>query len=306
MRRGKLAPFIALAVAIVVAGLFVVLAGSEADDERDRRDQPDGQPAPDGRRRARRRHAVRPRPAQGRLGRAQLLPVELHPVPAGASRAGSLRRAAGGASPTAPASTPSSTTTTATPSSRSSPTRAATGRSSTTTTGSIAVAFGVSKVPETWIIDPNGVVRERIIARVSADFLGGRAASARGSDVVKRWPAWVAAGARRGRRSSPSGRAVPTGRARRPSGPQAIERRIACPVCDGESVFESRNTASENIRNAIRSSSTRASSATTRSSASSSRASAVRCCSCPRRRASTRSCGRCRWRRWSARSPASP
>jgi cytochrome c biogenesis protein CcmG, thiol:disulfide interchange protein DsbE len=38
--------------------------------------------------------------------------------------------------------------------------------------GSIAVAFGVSKVPETWIIDPSGVVRERIISRVSADFLG--------------------------------------------------------------------------------------------------------------------------------------
>ena len=38
--------------------------------------------------------------------------------------------------------------------------------------GSIAVAFGVSKVPETWIIDPDGVVRGRIISRVSADFLG--------------------------------------------------------------------------------------------------------------------------------------
>ena len=31
--------------------------------------------------------------------------------------------------------------------------------------GSIAVAFGVSKVPETWIIDPDGVVRCRTIAR---------------------------------------------------------------------------------------------------------------------------------------------
>lgn len=37
--------------------------------------------------------------------------------------------------------------------------------------GSIAVAFGVSKVPETWIIDPNGVVRQRYISRVTADFL---------------------------------------------------------------------------------------------------------------------------------------
>ena len=28
----------------------------------------------------------------------------------------------------------------------------------------------------------------------------------------------------------------------------AITRRIACPICDGESVFESRNPASEGIR----------------------------------------------------------
>ncbi len=32
----------------------------------------------------------------------------------------------------------------------------------------------------------------------------------------------------------------------------AISRRIACPVCDGESVYESRNPASEAIRSAIR------------------------------------------------------
>lgn len=31
-----------------------------------------------------------------------------------------------------------------------------------------------------------------------------------------------------------------------------ISRRIACPVCDGESVYESRNPASEAIRSAIR------------------------------------------------------
>ena len=31
----------------------------------------------------------------------------------------------------------------------------------------------------------------------------------------------------------------------------SISRRIACPVCDGESVFESRNNASETIRTAI-------------------------------------------------------
>jgi len=38
--------------------------------------------------------------------------------------------------------------------------------------GSIAVGFGVAKVPETWIIDPNGIVRGRVISRVTADFLG--------------------------------------------------------------------------------------------------------------------------------------
>ncbi len=32
----------------------------------------------------------------------------------------------------------------------------------------------------------------------------------------------------------------------------AISRRIACPVCDGESVFESRNPASDAIRSAVR------------------------------------------------------
>ncbi len=36
---------------------------------------------------------------------------------------------------------------------------------------SFSVAFGVAAVPETWIIDPNGVVVERFISRVTADFL---------------------------------------------------------------------------------------------------------------------------------------
>lgn len=42
------------------------------------------------------------------------------------------------------------------------------------TDGSMAVSFGVSKVPETWIIDPNGVVQERFISRVTADFLAAQ------------------------------------------------------------------------------------------------------------------------------------
>jgi cytochrome c biogenesis protein CcmG/thiol:disulfide interchange protein DsbE len=39
------------------------------------------------------------------------------------------------------------------------------------TDGSIAVAFGVAKVPETWIIDPNGYVRLRIAGQLSEGLL---------------------------------------------------------------------------------------------------------------------------------------
>jgi cytochrome c-type biogenesis protein CcmH len=68
--------------------------------------------------------------------------------------------------------------------------------------------------------------------------------------TLKRWPAWVlllfvvvgflAVGASRDR-----GPSTPAERA------DAIARRVACPVCDGESVYESRNTASVNLRTAI-------------------------------------------------------
>jgi len=34
------------------------------------------------------------------------------------------------------------------------------------------IEFGVVQVPETWIIDPNGVVRGRVIGEVTADLLG--------------------------------------------------------------------------------------------------------------------------------------
>lgn len=70
------------------------------------------------------------------------------------------------------------------------------------------------------------------------------------STVVKRWPAWVllvlvVAGFLAVGASRADGPSTPAERA------EAIEQRVACPVCDGESVFESRNTASENIRNTI-------------------------------------------------------
>ena len=40
--------------------------------------------------------------------------------------------------------------------------------------GAIAVAFGVAKVPESWVIDPNGFVRLRIIGALTDNFLTER------------------------------------------------------------------------------------------------------------------------------------
>jgi cytochrome c biogenesis protein CcmG/thiol:disulfide interchange protein DsbE len=37
---------------------------------------------------------------------------------------------------------------------------------------SFSVAFGVAAVPETWVIDPNGVVRVRYVGKVTAESLG--------------------------------------------------------------------------------------------------------------------------------------
>jgi cytochrome c-type biogenesis protein CcmH len=69
--------------------------------------------------------------------------------------------------------------------------------------------------------------------------------------TVKRWPAWVvlllavvgllAFGATRD-----TGPRTPDERI------ESISKRLACPVCDGESVYESRNPASNQIREAIR------------------------------------------------------
>ena len=39
------------------------------------------------------------------------------------------------------------------------------------TNGSIAISFGIAKVPETWIIDPNGYVRLRIVGQLSNGLL---------------------------------------------------------------------------------------------------------------------------------------
>lgn len=45
--------------------------------------------------------------------------------------------------------------------------------------GTIAVAFGVAKVPETWVIDPSGFVRMRIAGEVTASLLSTRIDSMR-------------------------------------------------------------------------------------------------------------------------------
>jgi cytochrome c-type biogenesis protein CcmH len=74
----------------------------------------------------------------------------------------------------------------------------------------------------------------------------------RWNQTLKRWPAWVvlllvvaaflAVGATRaGGPSTPEERA------------EQLEKRVACPTCSGESVYESRATASENIKDRIRS-----------------------------------------------------
>jgi len=74
---------------------------------------------------------------------------------------------------------------------------------------------------------------------------------ATGWQQVKRWPGWVAL-------AMAVVALLAIGIAR-DSGPRSSEeraddiaKRLACPICDGESVFESRNGTSENIRNEIR------------------------------------------------------
>lgn len=47
------------------------------------------------------------------------------------------------------------------------------------TDGAIAVAFGVAKVPETWIVDPNGFVRLRILGAVTDGVLEAQMADLR-------------------------------------------------------------------------------------------------------------------------------
>lgn len=48
--------------------------------------------------------------------------------------------------------------------------------------GAVSVAFGVAKVPETWVIDPSGFVRLRIIGELTEGFLQERIDMMRAAD----------------------------------------------------------------------------------------------------------------------------
>ena len=95
-----------------------------------------------------------------------------------------LRRAAGGARPTAPSSTPSSYDDDRDVVEAFFADEGGDWPVVYDDDGSISVAFGVSKVPETWIIDPDGVVRGRIISQVTADFLGASCCKRCGSSCA--------------------------------------------------------------------------------------------------------------------------
>jgi cytochrome c biogenesis protein CcmG/thiol:disulfide interchange protein DsbE len=151
-RRGRVAPFVALALAVVVAALFVVLAGSEPTANETAETHLLGRPAP---------------AAVGELGSGEAFDlarrkgswvvlnfftsdcvpciqehpdlVAFHEQQAALGAQGAEN---GGGWPVV-----------------------------YDDDGSISVGFGVAKVPETWIIDPYGVVQGRIISRVTADFL---------------------------------------------------------------------------------------------------------------------------------------
>ena len=110
----RVAPFVALAVAVVLAGLFVVLAGSDASTDETADTPLLGQPAPEAVGELADGSPFDLARRKGELGRAQLLRVRVRAVPAGAPRARALRRPAGRARPTAPSCTRSCTTTTAT------------------------------------------------------------------------------------------------------------------------------------------------------------------------------------------------
>jgi cytochrome c biogenesis protein CcmG, thiol:disulfide interchange protein DsbE len=173
MRSKRIAPFIALAVAVVIAGLFVVLLGSDPPSDESAETNLMDQPAPEARGELADGTAFQLSRRKGdwvilNFFQSSCIPCQQeHPElekfvaaqqqqPDGArfftiawaddrNAVESFFAKQGGGWPVV-----------------------------LDTKGSIAVAFGVSKVPETWIIDPEGNVRFRTIAEVTADFLGSQ------------------------------------------------------------------------------------------------------------------------------------
>ena len=242
-----------------VAGLFVVLAGAEPSTDETAETPLLGQPAPEAIGELADGDAVRARPPQGRLGRPQLLPVELRAVPAGAPRARrasptSRRRSADGAKFYTVVYDDDRENVEAffAERGRRLAGRVRRRRLDRRRLRRVQGARDVDHRPRRRRARPHHLAGHGRLPRRPAADCCGRAlrvtATQRGSSAGR---AWAAARVRRRRRSSPSAPAGPTGRARRASGPTALEQRVACPVCQGESVFESRNTASENIRNTI-------------------------------------------------------
>ena len=162
--------------------------------------------------------------------------------------------------PTVPSSTRSSSTTARPTSRSSSPSAAATGRSSTRSRRSRRVR-GRRSCPRRGSSTRAASCRVRLISRSTAEQLnvtmqqlpgGVRLMDARPrvEPRLKGWPGWVAAGVVVAG-SSPSARPASTGPQTQEDRIDAITQRVACPVCDGESVFESRNNASRAIRNEV-------------------------------------------------------
>jgi cytochrome c biogenesis protein CcmG/thiol:disulfide interchange protein DsbE len=170
-RRGRMAPFIALAVALVCAGLFFVLAGAESDDKESADSPLLGRPAPEAFGElengtpfdlARRKGSwvvlnffdsncvpcVQEHPdllgfdeSQQALGSggAELVTVVYGDDPDGVRE---FFEDNGGEWPVV-----------------------------YDADGSISAAFGVNLVPETWVIDPDGVIQWRTISMVTTDGL---------------------------------------------------------------------------------------------------------------------------------------
>jgi cytochrome c-type biogenesis protein CcmH len=70
--------------------------------------------------------------------------------------------------------------------------------------------------------------------------------------TVKRWPGWMALGVLCAAMLV-IGAVRASAELTEDQRVNGISKRLACPICDGESVFESRNGASDDIRNQIRS-----------------------------------------------------